>query len=44
VAADPVTVTEWMPMFGGLCGSGVACVVTFGSSGGDDSGKLADNH
>lgn len=44
VAADPVTVTEWMPMFGGECGTGVACVATFGTSGGDDPGKVADNH
>ena len=36
VAADRVTVTEWMPMFGGACGAGVACVVVYGSTGGDD--------
>jgi len=44
VAADRVTVTEWMPMFGGACGSGVACVVVYGSTGGDDPSKLAQNH
>jgi hypothetical protein len=43
IAADPVTVTEWMPMFGGKCGAGVACVAVFGSSGGDDPGALAQN-
>ena len=44
IAADRVTVTEWMPMFGGACGAGVACVAVYGSSGGDDPGKLAQNH
>ncbi len=44
VAADRVTVTEWMPMFGGACGSGVACVAIYGSSGGDDPSKFAQNH
>ena len=44
VAADRVTVTEWMPMFGGACGAGVACVVVYGSSGGDDPSKVAQNH
>lgn len=48
VTADPVTVTEWMPMFGGACGTGVACVATIGSTGGDDGsgsgkGKKTDN-
>jgi hypothetical protein len=44
VAADRVTVTEWMPMFGGACGAGVACVVVYGSTGGDDPSKFAQNH
>ncbi|HEY3919298.1 MAG TPA: hypothetical protein VGL83_16025 [Stellaceae bacterium] len=37
IASDSVTITEWMPMFGGACGSGVACVAIYGSSGGDDA-------
>lgn len=41
VAADPVTVTEWDPMFAGLCGAGVACVQVFGSTGGDDASEAA---
>lgn len=44
IAADRVTVTEWMPMFGGACGTGVACVAVYGSTGGDDPSKLAQNH
>ncbi|HEX4193784.1 MAG TPA: hypothetical protein VHY80_11830 [Stellaceae bacterium] len=44
IAADRVTVTEWMPMFGGACGSGVPCVAVYGSTGGDDPGRVADNH
>jgi hypothetical protein len=45
VAADSVTVTEWMPMFGGACGAGVPCVAVYGSSGGDDPGaQVAENH
>jgi hypothetical protein len=37
IASDPVTVTNWIPAFGGnACGSGIACVAIYGSSGGDD--------
>jgi len=36
IAADPVTVTNWIPAFGGVCGSGAACVAIYGSTGGDD--------
>lgn len=36
IAADPVTVTNWIPAFGGVCGTGVACVAIYGSTGGDD--------
>jgi hypothetical protein len=31
-------------MFGGACGAGVACVVVYGSTGGDDPSKFAQNH
>jgi hypothetical protein len=44
IASDPVTVTEWMPMFGGACGTGVPCVAVYGSTGGDDPGEYAQNH
>jgi hypothetical protein len=48
IAADPVTVTEWMPMFGGACGAGVACVAVYGSTGGDDASagqqEFAEDH
>ncbi len=36
IASDPVTVTNWIPAFAGVCGGGTACVAIFGSSGGDD--------
>jgi hypothetical protein len=43
IAADPVTVTTWIPAFGGAaCGSGTACVAIYGSSGGDDRGVFAE--
>ena len=41
ITADPVSVTEWMPMFQGACGTGVACVVIYGSSGFDDRSAFA---
>lgn len=41
VAADPVTVTNWIPAFGGVCGSGVACLAIYGSTGGDDRSEWA---
>ncbi|HEY1505518.1 MAG TPA: hypothetical protein VGF92_14520 [Stellaceae bacterium] len=44
IAADRVTVTEWMPMFGGACGTGIACVAVYGSTGGDDPGEFARNN
>lgn len=43
IASDPVTATEWDPMFGGACGAGVACVATYGSTGGDDPARMASN-
>lgn len=36
IASDPVTVTNWIPAFGGVCGTGVACVAIYGSTDGDD--------
>jgi hypothetical protein len=36
VAADSVTVSDWQPASGGLCGAGKACVLLYSSSGGDD--------
>ncbi len=41
IAADPVTVTNWIPAFGGVCGSGIACVAIYGSTGGDDPSMFA---
>jgi hypothetical protein len=41
ITADPVTVTDWMPMFQGACGTGTACVAIYGSSGGDDKSVFA---
>jgi len=42
IAADPVTVTTWIPAFAGAaCGAGTACVAIYGSSGGDDPGVFA---
>jgi len=41
IAADPVTVTNWIPAFAGVCGSGVACVAIYGSTGGDDRSAFA---
>jgi len=42
IAADPVTVTTWIPAFGGAaCGAGTACVAIYGSSGGDDRSVFA---
>src|SRR5579862_247128 len=42
VTADPVTVTDWMPMFQGACGTGTACVAVYGSTGGDDQSVFAE--
>ena len=42
IAADPVTVTTWIPAFAGAaCGAGTACVAIYGSSGDDDRGVFA---
>lgn len=30
IAADRVTVTDWVPAFGGVCGANTACVAIFG--------------
>jgi hypothetical protein len=42
IAADPVTVTNWIPAFGGVCGTGVACVAIYGSTGGDDESEFVE--
>jgi hypothetical protein len=42
IAADRVTVTNWIPGFAGVCGTGVACVAIYGSTGGDDESKFAE--
>jgi hypothetical protein len=36
IAADPVTATDWDPMYQGACGTGKACVAIYGSTNGDD--------
>jgi hypothetical protein len=44
ITADPVTVTTWIPAFGGAaCGAGVACVAIYGSTGGDDESVFAES-
>jgi len=46
IAADPVkessnsTASFWMPMFQGDCGAGIACVVVYASTGGDDPSEF----
>jgi hypothetical protein len=42
IAADPVTVTNWIPAANGVCGTGVACVAIYGSTGGDDESAFAE--
>lgn len=42
IAADPVTVTNWIPGANGVCGAGVACVAIYGSTGGDDESQFAE--
>ena len=42
IAADPVTVSSWIPAFAGdACGAGVACVAIYTSSGGDEGSVFA---
>ncbi|HKT17658.1 MAG TPA: hypothetical protein VJR47_06430 [Stellaceae bacterium] len=42
IAADAVTVSSWIPAFGGAaCTTGVACVAIYTSSGGDDKSVFA---
>ena len=42
IAADPVTVTNWIPAFGGVCGPLTACVAIYGSTGRDDEREFAE--
>ena len=46
VASDPETVSDWMPMYQGLCGTGQACISVFGtgSSDNDLKQKMASMH
>lgn len=44
VAADRVTASEWMPMFGGVCGSGIACVATFSTPPATSSTTMASTN